>query len=200
MRNLGLVILLILILASCRENRRAMVVSKIRQASLLATTEFTIDKTVFATREKKLLGLIKINQADFLAYTTAIVKTGIDLDKLQADDIVIEGKRISLKLPHVEVINFSYPVEKYRIDKEVTNQAFLNKFSIEDYDRFFQQAEIDIRNNLKYLGIIKTTEEKTRAMLEILLRNLDYKEIYITFDEGPLIREINTEPENQEAS
>lgn len=198
MRNIAIVILVLLIFVSCSENKRAVVVSKIRQASLLATTEFTIDKTVFATRDKKLLGLIKINQADFLAYTTAIVKTGIDLDKLQADDIVIEGKRISLKLPHVEVINFSYPVEKYRIDKEVTQQAFLNKFTIEDYDRFFQQAEIDIRNNLKYLGIVKTTEQKTRAMMEILLKNLGYQEIYITFEEGSLIREISSEPENQE--
>ncbi len=200
MRNCCLAILLILLLASCADRRRAMVVSRIRQASLLATTEFTIDKTVFATREKKLLGIIRINQADFLAYTTAIVKTGIDLDKLQPSDITIEGKRISLKLPHVEVINFSYPVEKYRIDHEVTHNAFLNKFTIEDYDRFFQQAEIDIRNNLKYLGIVNTTQQKTRAMIELLLKNLGYEEIYISFGEGELIPEISNEPENQETS
>lgn len=200
MRNLGWIIAMVIMFGSCQNDRRAIVVSKIRQASLLATTEFTIDKTVFATREKKLLGLIKINQADFLAYTTAIVKAGIDLDKLEADDIHIEGKRIGLRLPHVEVINFSYPVEKYRIDRDVTNDAFLNRFTIEDYDRFFQQAEIDIRNNLKYLGMIKTTKQKTRTMIEALLKNLGYREIYISFDEGPLIPEISTETENQEGS
>lgn len=200
MRNLLSIIALIILIGSCQNDRRAIVVSKIRQASLLATTEFTIDKTVFATREKKLLGLFKINQADFLAYTTAIVKAGIDLDRLGAEDIRIEGKRISLKLPHVEVINFSYPVEKYRIDHDVTNDAFLNRFTIEDYDRFFQQAEIDIRNNLKYLGIIKTTKQKTRILIETLLKNLGYREIYISFDDGPLIPEISTETENQGGS
>ena len=136
-------------------------VSKIRKASKLATVEFTIDKTVFASRDKKLLWLIKLNHADFLAYTQAFVKTGIDLNKLQPDDVVIDGKMIRLTLPHIEVLNFSYPIEKYRIDKEITRNAFLNRFTIEDYDKFYQQAEINIRNNLKYLGIVKTTEEKT---------------------------------------
>jgi hypothetical protein len=182
--------MIFILLSSCKEEKRAIVVSKIKQASKLATTEFTIDKTIFATRDKKLLGLIKINQAAFLAYTQATVKTGINLDHLQPSDIEINGKMISLQLPHVEVINFSYPVEKYRIDYEVSNTPFLNKFSVEDYDRFFQQAEIDIRNNLKYLGLVKTTEDKTRQMIEILLKNLGYTEIYIHFKEGLLISEI----------
>lgn len=191
MRKSFIFILMIFILfSSCKEEKRAIVVSKIKQASKLATTEFTIDKTIFATRDKKLLGLIKINQAAFLAYTQATVKTGINLDNLQPSDIEINGKMIRLQLPHVEVINFSYPVEKYKIDYEVSNTPFLNKFSVEDYDRFFQQAEIDIRNNLKYLGLVKTTEDKTRQMIEILLKNLGFTEIYIHFKEGLLISEI----------
>ncbi len=194
------ILLAIIMFSSCKDEKRALVVSKVKQASKLATTEFTIDKTIFATRDKKLLGLIKINQADFLAYTQAIIKTGINLDNLQPADIEINGKMISLQLPHVEVINFSYPIEKYRIDKEVSHTHFLNKFTVEDFDRFFQQAETDIRNNLKYLGVVKTTEEKTRQMLEILLKNLGYTEIYISFKKGQLIPEVEnglTEEEQQ---
>ena len=188
-----LIAVLILSLCCCKQNKRAIVVSKIRKASKLATVEFTIDKTVFASRDKKLLWLIKLNHADFLAYTQAFVKTGIDLNKLQPDDVVIDGKMIRLTLPHIEVLNFSYPIEKYRIDKEITRNAFLNRFTIEDYDKFYQQAEINIRNNLKYLGIIKTTEEKTRLMIESLLKNLGYNEIYIDFKKGELIPEVATE-------
>jgi len=192
-KSLIFILLILIAFSSCKEEKRAIVVSKVKQASKLATTEFTIDKTIFATRDKKLLGIIKINQADFLAYSQAIVKTGINLDNLQPSDIEINGKMISLQLPHVEVINFSYPIEKYRIDYEVSNTPFLNKFTVEDYDRFFQQAEIDIRNNLKYLGVVKTTEEKTRQMLEILLKNLGYTEIYIKFKDGQLIPEIEND-------
>ncbi len=188
-----LIAVLLLSLCCCKQNKRAIVVSKIRKASKLATVEFTIDKTVFASRDKKFLWLIKLNHADFLAYTQAFIKTGIDLNKLQPDDVAIDGKMIRLTLPPVEVLNFSYPIENYRIDKEITRNVFLNKFTIEDYDKFYQQAEIDIRNNLKYLGIVKTTEEKTRLMMETLLKNLGYNEIYIDFKKGELIPEVATE-------
>ncbi|MBC8489886.1 MAG: DUF4230 domain-containing protein, partial [Bacteroidetes bacterium] len=179
------IILFILIIAfSCKQNDRAIVVSRIKAASKLATVEFTVDKVVFATKDKKFLGIIRLNQAAFLAYTQAYIKTGIDLYKLKPEDVEIDGKMINLLLPAVEVINFSYPVEKYRVDKSVKSKKFLVKFKIEDYDDLFRQAEIDIRNNLKYLGMVKTTEDKTRLLMESLLKNLGYNEIYIDFKKG----------------
>ena len=105
------IILFILIIAfSCKQNDRAIVVSRIKAASKLATVEFTVDKVVFATKDKKFLGIIRLNQAAFLAYTQAYIKTGIDLYKLKPEDVEIYGKIIYLLLTTVEVINFSYPV------------------------------------------------------------------------------------------
>ena len=52
-------------------------------------------------------------------------------------------------------------------------------------------AELDIRNNLKYTGITEATEIKTRLMMEGLLKNLGYEEIYISFKKGELINEID---------
>ncbi|MBL7103727.1 MAG: DUF4230 domain-containing protein [Bacteroidales bacterium] len=190
------IILFILIIAfSCKQNDRAIVVSRIKAASKLATVEFTVDKVVFATKDKKFLGIIRLNQAAFLAYTQAYIKTGIDLYKLKPEDVEIDGKMINLLLPAVEVINFSYPVEKYRVDKSVKSKKFLVKFKIEDYDDLFRQAEIDIRNNLKYLGMVKTTEDKTRLLMESLLKNLGYNEIYIDFKKGELLTEVDLDLE-----
>ncbi len=193
-----IIVLIIALSVSCKENQRALVVSKIKSASKLATVEFTLDKIVFATKDKKFLGIIRLNQAAFLAYTQATVKTGIDLNKLKEEDIKIEGKRITLMLPAIEVLNFSYPVEKYRVDESVKRKKFLVKFNIEDYDDLFRQAEIDIRNNLKYLGLVKTTEEKTRLLMQGLLKNLGYNEIYIDFKKGELLTEINPDTTEQE--
>ncbi len=193
-----IILFLISFTFSCQESHRAIVVSKIKSASKLATVEFTLDKIVFATKDKRFLGIIRLNQAAFLAYTQATVKTGIDLNKLQEDDIKIEGKRITLNLPAVEVLNFSYPIEKYRVDESVKREKFLVKFNIEDYDDLYRKAEIDIRNNLKYLGLVKTTEEKTRLLMESLLKNLGYEEIYIDFKKGELLTEINPDTTEQE--
>lgn len=188
---------LIFILATCKnEDKRYMVVSKIQGAAKLATTEAVIDKVIFGTKDKKFLWVITVNQAQFAATSQAIVKTGIDLNKIKPEDIKTEGKRISIELPAVQVLDFSYPFEKYQIDSSITRNAFLNKMSIEDHEYLYRQAELDIRRQLPYLGIKATTESKTRLLLEGLLRNLGYEEIYISFKEdGEFIPQVNLEYE-----
>ena len=186
-----LIILTLIILYSCKkEDQRHLIVSKIKSASKLATTETIIDKVVLGTQEKKLLGIIKINKAYFAANTQAIIKTGIDLTLLKEDDIKIEGKRISLEFPHIQVLDFSYPFSTYKIDSTITKNKFLNKIDILDHERFYMMAELDIRNNLQFTGIKEATEAKTRLLMEGLLKNLGYEEIYITFKQGALIQEV----------
>lgn len=195
--RLILQLLLLLLLIGCKENPRAIVVSKVQKAAKLATTEFVIDKAVFARREKSFIHVIKLNEAIFFAHSQAIIKAGIDLEKLSADDVTIADQTIRLKLPPVEVINFSYPIEKFKIDEDVTEQAFLNRFTLEDYDEMFRQAELDIRENIEYLGIKKSTQQKTRIMLQSLLKNLGYTEVYIEFKDGKLMPPVQTQTEEK---
>jgi len=175
-------------LLSCQTDQRALVVGKIQSASKLATTEFTVDKIVHGSKVKKISWVIKLNEARFLAYSQAKIKAGIDLTKLKADDIIIEGQSIQIELPPVEVINFSYPPSKFKIDYEISDtKKFLNEITVEDQEKFFQDAETDIRNNLEYMGIAKTTQQHTKTMLTGLLKTLGYKEIYISFKSDELI-------------
>jgi len=136
-----------------------------------------------ATRDKKILLIIPLNAALFVAYTEAVVTAGVDVNKLKKEDIVIEGNSISIKLPPVEVINFSYPFDKYRIDKELSHDEFLNKFTLEEHEELYRQSEIEIRSLLKQIGVVEQTEEKTRQLMENLLKNLGYTEVYIEFKE-----------------
>lgn len=195
MRNILIIIWLGLLIAGCnkKEDERYLVVSKVKSAAKLATTETIIDKVVLGTQEKKLLGLIKLNKAYFAANTQATILSGIDLTKLTAKDIVITDKRIEISLPHVEVLNFSYPFSTYKIDSSVTRNAFLNKLDVMDHEKFYMMAELDIRNNLKYTGVKESTENNTRLLMEGILKNLGYQEIYITFKEGELITQIELE-------
>lgn len=185
--KIGILFLLVIAVTSCKKDRRALIVGKIHAASKLATTEFTIDKIVHGTKTKRLLWLVKLNEARFLAYSQAIVKAGIDLDKIEPSDIEIDKKKIVLKLPQVEVINFSYPPSKFRLDTEITNNKLFNTISLEDQEEYFRQAELDIRNNLDYMGVVETTQQHTRSMLKGLLKSLGYQEIYIHFSDGPLV-------------
>ena len=85
-----LLFLLVILLLGCAKDERPLVISKIQSVSKLATTETIIDKAVVGTKSKSVLGLIRFRDANFVAYTEAIVKTGIDLKKLEARDIEIE--------------------------------------------------------------------------------------------------------------
>jgi hypothetical protein len=195
MRCIVCFVLLFFAFTSCKkEEKRYLVISKVKSAAKLATTETHIDKIIFGTQEKRLLWIIHLNEAKFVAYSEATVKSGIDLEKIHPEDVKIKDKKIEILLPPVEVLDFSYPFSKYRIDSNITQNAFLNTLDIQDHEYFYQQAELDIRNNLEYSGIKQATELKTRVLLTTLLKNLGYEEIYITFKKGKLIQTID--PDN----
>jgi len=178
------------LLMSCERDKRSFVISKIQSVSKLATTETIIDKTVVGTKSKRVLGLVNLRDAYFVAYTEATVKTGIDLSKLKASDVSIEGKEITLKLPAVEVLDFQYPFKKFVVDTSIVDDALFNRFDIIDYEKFYRQAELDIREQLQYTGIVDVTQNKTRIMMNGLLKNLGYEAIFIEFDETEKLFDI----------
>ena len=185
--KLLILLIFIFLLSSCRKDNRGLVVGKIHKASKLATTEFTIDKIVHGTKTKKIGWFIRLSEARFLAYSKARIKAGINLEKLTKGDIDIDGKSISLKLPPIEIINFSYPPDEFVLDDHISKNKFANKINVMDQEEFFRRAEMDIRNNLEYMGIVETTQDKTRSMLTALLKSLEYEEVYIEFESDELI-------------
>jgi len=182
-------------LYSCKKDNRALVVSKIQQAAKLATTEVMIDKFVFATKEKRLLFVIKLNEAYFAAKTESSVSLGIDLNKIHKEDIDIHDKSISLILPPIEVLNFSYPYESFREDTTIRSDALLNRITVFDIEEYYRQGEMDIRSNLPYMGLVEKTQNNTRTLLRRLLSGLGYEEIYIDFKPQDQLIGATTESE-----
>ena len=178
--------LLLLSLAACQDKKRSLAMSKIKEASKLATTRTELSKFIFATQEKKFLGIFKLNDSRFAAKTKAYVLAGVDLSKISEYDVHATGDRISLVLPTVEVLDFSYPFKEYKIDYSITDQAFANTISVESHEELYRRAESQIREILPHTGIQKATELRTRQLLESLLKGLGYTEIYISFKPGNL--------------
>ena len=175
------------LLTGCANDDRAMIVGKIQQASDLVTSEVVIDKVVFGKKTRKVF-FVPINEASFLAYSQARVKTGIDLNSLSAEDIQIDGTTITLRLPPIDVINFSYPPESFIEDSLISQpNRFLNNIRLEDQEEFFRQAELDIRESLPFMGLVKSGQDHTRKLMHSLLKSLGFTEIYVTFKSNELI-------------
>ncbi len=191
-KTLFISLLLLLAFSACQRNKRYLVVSKIKSTAKLATTETVINKVIIGQKKKSLFGLVRLGSAEFVAYSQATVKTGIDLNKLKHDDIKIDGNIIELNLPPVEVLDFSYPFSSYVMDTVLSDNDIFNKIDVIDQENYYRMAENDIRQQLKYMGIVEQTKENTRKLLEGLLTNLGYKEVYITFaDTNNLIQQVN---------
>ena len=191
-KTLFISLLLLLVFSACQRNKRYLVVSKIKSTAKLATTETVINKVIIGQKKKSLFGLVRLGSAGFVAYSQATVKTGIDLTKLKRNDIKIDGNVIELNLPPVEVLDFSYPFSSYVMDTVLSDNDIFNKIDVIDQENYYRMAENDIRQQLKYMGIVEQTKENTRKLLEGLLTNLGYKEVYITFaDTNDLIQQVN---------
>jgi hypothetical protein len=169
------------------------VIGKIQSTAKLATTETVIDKVIVGNKELKFLKIINLSSAEFVAYSKAYIKTGVDLNKLKKNDVIIEGNSITLKLPHVQVLDFSYPFNEFEIDQDISDNDFLNRISIIDQEHFYREAELNIRENLEYTGIVKSTEDNTRRMMKGLLSNLGYEAIFIEFKEGDFMDQVPRE-------
>jgi hypothetical protein len=195
MKNImTLLLCLSLFCTGCKkEDKRALAISKIKSAAKLATTETTLTKVILASQDRKFLGIIKLNSAQFAARTKATVKAGIDLQELKKEDVKISGKTIELTLPPVKVLAFEYPFMSYEIDYTITRDAFLNKITVEDHERIYRMAELEIRKNLEFTGIKEATKNRTRQLIESLLKSLGYLEVYIEFKEGEFIEAPNLE-------
>jgi hypothetical protein len=193
MKRLAIIILISTVLFGCKDRQQAIAISKIKSASKLVTTKTTLKKMVFATQSKKFMGVIKLNNSRFAARTTAYVLAGVDLSKLNESNVSFRGNAIILKLPAVQVLDFSYPFSEYKVDFSITESKFANSITIEDHEELYRRAELQIRETLQYTGIKEATEAKTRQMLEALLRNLGYQEVYISFLEGDFIEPIKVD-------
>jgi hypothetical protein len=186
---LGSVSLLIIavLFAACSQDedeiQRALVVNKLKSASDLATVEFVIKKLVIADKEKKVFGIPIGPKASFMAETKAVVLAGFDLRDIREEDVVIDGKKINLRLPPISVIDFNYSSDSVRVVDRYTDDNFFNRISIGEKDDFFRQSETSLRRSMKELGMEKAAEDKTKILLEGLLTNLGFKEIYIHFHE-----------------
>lgn len=195
-------LLLLLTVVSCnKKTDRALVISKIRKVSKLATVEVILTKVIMA--EKKPRGFILkflTKDAVFLANTEARIKAGVDFRKMKGDAVnTNEDGRIDILLPPVEILNFSYPAESFQYDPVISDyKPALNSFSIDELDDLFRQGEDDIRKNFKYFGVRKTVEDKTRLLLTKLLKQLGFNEVNIDFEEPKNGEDFSTDNPNEE--
>lgn len=178
-RNFVLAVCIFLLTACSRPH---FDISTVQSVSKLAALEVKLDKMLFATKEKKLFGFllggIKIGETSYIADTEATLLIGIDAGKMRGEDVKVSLGKISLLLPPIEILDFSYPAASF-IDNNLYTKD--HNFKVEDKEKVYQEGEREIRALLPYLKLEKKAQEKTKLILVPILANMGFEEIDIDF-------------------
>jgi hypothetical protein len=100
---------------------RAVTLQQIRQANELTTAIFTME-TVVPTQQASTLGGFTIGKTTLLYIARGEVRAGVDLSKVQPDDVTIGPNLIRIRLPSAQILD-------QKID--------VTRSEVYDYDRGF---------------------------------------------------------------
>ncbi len=153
------------------------VVLQLRELNELATVEYTVSKIIKASDDQT---WYKVGDRKILMSCKATIKAGIDLNGLQAEDIVVDGESISLELPSAQIFSVKLGPEDIRTEYEEVG-IFRSEFSAAERNQLMAQGEAQIRRQAASTDILRSAETQASLLLGNFLRSLGYKEVKISF-------------------
>lgn len=182
-------ILFIAIMASCSKKSRdpQQEVMALKEMNELVSVEYVVNKIIKASDDKT---WYKLGDRKILMTCQATLKAGINFSKLEAGNMIIEGKSISLTLPRATLFSLSMPPEDITIAYEDVG-SFRSAFSTQEKDQLAVQAEKQIRASVDSLGVLQTAETNASLFVSNFLRQLGYEKVSISFDDAPNLQKLN---------
>ncbi|MDA3615059.1 DUF4230 domain-containing protein [Polluticaenibacter yanchengensis] len=188
---LYIVVLFSIFTAACGSKnelpKEPQLIIAVQSLQQLATVEYTISKVIKANDNKT---WYTIGDRKILFTSNAKIKAGIDLSKLQAENITVNGKSISIKLPEPEIFSINIPPDE--IKEAYSEKGFWrDEFSAEEKQQLLQQAETQIKQAAydPQLGILNQAKLSTQTYLTNLLTSLGFEQVYLYYgDKNPLFR------------
>jgi hypothetical protein len=186
--RIGLLLTGLMLFFSCRQKEKAVdSVLQLKELSELATVEYTITKIIKASDDQT---WYKIGDRKILMSCQASVKSGIDLSKLKAEDITINGDDISIILPKATILSLNILPEAIRTEYQEVG-LFRSDFTAAERNQLMSQGETQIRNSIEDTGILQTAESNASLFIGQFLRQLGYQHIDIQFDNNSLKTNLN---------
>ncbi len=152
-------------------------VLQLKELSELATVEYTITKIIKASDDQT---WYKIGDRKILMSCQAVVKAGIDLSKLKAEDITINEDEISVVLPKATIFSLNIRPEDIRTEYQEVG-ILRSDFTAAERNQMMSQGETQIRSSIESTGILQTAESNASLFIGQFLRQLGYKKVDIRF-------------------
>jgi hypothetical protein len=191
MRNCFLLILLVLVFASCGDGKEVheTEIYQIRAIGTLSTVEYTLGKVVQWNDEGE---WYKYGDRKILLSCKARVKAGVNLNSIKESDIAVDGKKITIQLPPPEIVSFEMDPDLIRTEMVNVN-GFRSDFSQMDKSKVLKKGEESIRKDLQKLNILNEAEQNAKTFIVDFYKNLGYEQVIV--NETPKDKR-NTNPDH----
>lgn len=99
-----------------------------------------------------------------------------------ADKVKINGKNVTVTLPHAELLSFNMPAEETETVFEKYG-FFRSSFSADEQNHILELGEKDIRDDVPNLGILQDAEKNVTEVFTAMLNQMGFENINIQFEE-----------------
>jgi hypothetical protein len=150
------------------------VVASIQRLARLESVVYTMDKVVEGDRTNEYL-------PDFLTGDKLLLivhgqtVAGVDLSKVEASNVEIDGRSVTVTMPAAELLSVSLDSSKTRVYSRDTGLLVPADPNLETETR--EKAEADLRQAALASGILTTAEGNARATLTTMLHSLGFQQI-----------------------
>lgn len=177
-----LVLLSCIFLFACKSKEEELPVvdiHHIQELGTLATTEYTFGKIVQLNDDKD---WYRWGDRKILISVRARAKAGVDLTKMNEQDIEVseDKKTVKLTLPPAEIVSFD--MNPNEINTEMTDvNGFRTDFSQEEKMKVLQLGEKSIRREMMESNILSDAKKNARVFLKDLYQDMGYETVIIDF-------------------
>lgn len=154
-------------------------VYEIKNIGWLSTTEYTIGKIVKLDDPPE--GWLEYGDRKLLISCKARVKAGVDLTEIKKEDIIIDGKNLSIKLPKAEITSFHMDPNDVNTRMESIN-GLRDKFTQTEKNDFMRQGEEAIRLDLESTEIYIDAEKNATLFLQEFYAQMGFDKVNVEYE------------------
>jgi len=149
------------------------IIREVRTLARLETIQYSVEKVITAETGQSVLKLFFGDKLLFVAH--GVVIAGVDLSKIQEQDIWVDGGVLSVRMPPAEIFIATLDNDKsYVYDRET---GLLTKGDIHLETAARKAAESEIEKAAIEDGIIDSAQINAEQYLYRLLRNLGFADV-----------------------
>jgi hypothetical protein len=154
----------------------AAILTQVQGLSQLVTVKYVMQKVqILEDPPQNVLRQLLPDNTRVILIAHGIVKAGVDLGKLKAEDIVISGSKILLTLPRAQITDAYLDEKNTQVIERTT--GFLRSFNKDLEQTTRQNAIDDIGRAARTSGILKDADERARQQLTHLFQQLGFEQV-----------------------